>query len=90
MESVLFSFNDVELRWIALENWTYKLDFNLTEEDLGHEFVILTFKGLDTVAEISLNDNFIGKTDNMFVRYRFDVKKNLAVVSFLNFLFNFF
>lgn len=26
-ESVLHSFNDVKLRWIANENWTYSLTF---------------------------------------------------------------
>lgn len=80
-ESVLFSYNDVKLRWIALENWTYSLTFNVTEQDLQHKFVVLTFNGLDTVAEISVNDEVIGNVNNMFIRYRFDVKDNLIAVS---------
>lgn len=80
-ESVLFSYNDVDLRWIALENWIYKLDFNLSQEDLEHKSVILTFNGLDSITKVILNDKVIGKTDNMFTRYRFDVKENLIVVS---------
>lgn len=76
-ESVLFSFNDVDLRWVALENWTYTLDFNTKADDLQHEFVILTFSGLDTLTEIFLNGESIGTTENMFVRYRFDVKEIL-------------
>ncbi|CRL07018.1 CLUMA_CG019973, isoform A [Clunio marinus] len=78
-ESVLFSFNDVNLRWIALENWTYNLEFNMTEIDLEHHFVILTFNGIDTLAEIYLNGKLIGETNNMFIRYRFDVKQILIV-----------
>lgn len=27
-ESVLFSYNDVALRWIAADNWTYTREFN--------------------------------------------------------------
>ena len=84
-ESVLFSYNDVSLRWIALENWVYKLDFNVTEDDLDHDFMILTFNGLDTITEISLNDEILGTTDNMFTRYRFDVKQNLLNVRSKNF-----
>lgn len=29
-DSVLKSFNDVNLRWIAKENWKYSIDFNGT------------------------------------------------------------
>lgn len=76
-ESVLFSYNDVDLRWIGLENWTYTLDFDTTSDDLRHDFVILTFNGLDTLTEIFLNGESLGTTENMFVRYRFDVKNIL-------------
>jgi beta-galactosidase/beta-glucuronidase len=80
-ESVLFSFNDVALRWIGLENWTYSLEFNMTAEDLDHKFVVLNFDGLDTLAEIYLNDQLVGSANNMFTRYRFDVKEYLLNVS---------
>lgn len=34
----------------------------------------LTFLGIDTIATIRLNDKLLGNTNNMFVRYTFDVK----------------
>ncbi len=34
-------------------------------------------KGIDTVSGVYINDKLIGKTDNMFVRYKFDVKQVL-------------
>lgn len=40
---------------------------------------MLVFHGVDTVADIYLNDKLLGRTDNMFVRYRFDVKGVLKV-----------
>lgn len=67
----------MKLRWIGLQNWTYTLEFNTTSDELRHEFVILTFNGLDTLAEIFLNGESLGTTENMFVRYRFDVKNIL-------------
>lgn len=87
-ESVLFSYNDVNLRWIAEQNWTYSLNIDVSSDFLSHKFLILTFHGLDTVTEIFLNEVLLGATDNMFVRYRFDVKtlliegENKLVVNF--------
>jgi len=39
---------------------------------------MLLLKGLDTVAKISINGEEIGKTDNMFRRYSFDIKDFLT------------
>jgi beta-mannosidase len=41
--------------------------------------VFLVLHGVDTIAEISLNGLFLGETDNMFVRYRFNVRNLLKV-----------
>ncbi|KAH8304925.1 hypothetical protein KR018_005049, partial [Drosophila ironensis] len=70
---ILESYNDVNLRWLAYDNWTYsnKFEFDVEHYQQGH--VNLTFHGIDTVAEIRLNRQIIGRTDNMFVRYSFDV-----------------
>jgi beta-mannosidase len=35
--------------------------------------------GIDTASNIYINDKLIGTTDNMFVRYKFDVKKTLKI-----------
>ena len=46
--------------------------------------------GIDTVAEIAINGQPAGKTNNMFTRYIFDVKKLLKVsVPFFMVLFKF-
>ncbi len=37
----------------------------------------LVAKGIDTVSSVYINDKLIGTTDNMFVRYKFDVKQVL-------------
>lgn len=82
-ESVLFSYNDVELRWIGLEDWNYTKEITLSEDDVAtlnaRDFVVITFHGLDTLATITLNNVTLGTTQNMFVRYRFDVKDLFVV-----------
>uniref|UniRef100_A0A0A1WJB6 beta-mannosidase n=2 Tax=Zeugodacus cucurbitae TaxID=28588 RepID=A0A0A1WJB6_ZEUCU len=75
---VLQSKNDVNLRWIAYDNWTFTKHFNVEEEDFANVNAInLTFYGIDTVSIIRLNGINIGKTDNMFMRYNFDVLRYL-------------
>lgn len=44
-----------------------------------HERVALIFEGLDTAAEVAVNSKTVGESDNMFVRYVFDVKDYLEV-----------
>lgn len=41
--------------------------------------VDLVFYGVDTVADILLNGSPLGTTDNMFVRYKYNVKDILKV-----------
>ncbi|KAM8707176.1 hypothetical protein ACLKA7_011296 [Drosophila subpalustris] len=77
-DQLLDSYNDVNLRWLAYDNWTYTNRFQI---DVDHykqvRSVNLTFHGIDTIAEIRLNHQLLGRTDNMFVRYSYDVTKIL-------------
>ncbi|XP_054550588.1 beta-mannosidase isoform X2 [Talpa occidentalis] len=72
-----YRFNDLKYRWISWDNWTYskefKIPFNLSE----WQKVIMIFEGVDTVSKILLNNITIGKTDNMFDRYSFDITRLL-------------
>ena len=47
---------------------------------------ILVAEGVDTVSTISINGQEVGRTDNMFVKYSFDIRsfvkvKNISRVS---------
>ncbi|XP_013118469.2 beta-mannosidase [Stomoxys calcitrans] len=77
-ENVLDSWNDVNLRWIAYDNWTYTNEFSVNTTELKNiRFKNLTLYGIDTVAEVRLNHYLLGRTDNMFVRYSFEISKYL-------------
>ncbi len=63
--------------------------FNVVEDSLlNGNGVYLVADGIDTVSSIHVNDKLIGTTDNMFVRYKFDVKpvlkkgENKIVIAF--------
>eukprot|EP00898_Chlorokybus_atmophyticus_P005444 jgi/Chlat1/5900/Chrsp4S06244 len=72
-----YRFNDVEYRWIGLDNWTYEKTFDVPALTLNHAAVDLVCDGIDTISTVYINDVYIGSTDNMFRRYIFDVKKHL-------------
>lgn len=79
--NILYSYNERDLRNYSYMNWIYSKTFNIAADDLNHEFVMLTFHGLDTITKIMLNDQLLGQTDNMFRRFKFDVKNFLVEVS---------
>uniref|UniRef100_A0A3Q3A0J2 Beta-mannosidase n=1 Tax=Kryptolebias marmoratus TaxID=37003 RepID=A0A3Q3A0J2_KRYMA len=72
-----FRFNDLSYQWIALDNWTYTTTFTVPSQIRVRKKVLLVFDGVDTAASISLNGIVVGKTDNMFRRYDFSVRKLL-------------
>lgn len=76
---ILYRFNDVLTRWVAYDYWTYEGEFTVTPDQLNYGVANLVLHGVDTVAFVELNDQPIGSTNNMFVRYVFDIKKRLQV-----------
>ncbi|XP_013914841.1 PREDICTED: beta-mannosidase [Thamnophis sirtalis] len=84
-----YRFNDLAYRWISLDNWTYSRTFKAPLNISTWQKVILVFEGVDTVAQIVINNVTVGKTDNMFQTYKFDVtdvikESNTIQVHFLS------
>ena len=44
---------------------------------LSKQSVHLVAHGIDTISTVYVNDKVVGKTDNQFIRYKFDVKNIL-------------
>ncbi len=65
--------NPEDFSWVSEKPWIYRKTFDAPAELLNCDRVDLVFDGLDTIASIWLNDKLIGKTNNMFIPYRFDV-----------------
>lgn len=76
---IFYRSRDVELRWVALDDWTYMRTFSVPKEILQTQTQVLSLLGVDTVASIYLNDHFLGNTSNMFVSYDFGVKPYLKL-----------
>ncbi|XP_041905597.1 beta-mannosidase isoform X1 [Corvus kubaryi] len=78
-----YRFNDVMYRWISLDNWTYSRTFKTPFDIRKWQKVNLVFEGVDTVAQILLNNVTVGRTDNMFNRYSFDITSVIQEVNFV-------
>ncbi len=74
-----FGNNEKDLQWIENETWEYQTSFKISKEELKNQNTILQFEGLDTYAEVFLNNKKILDTNNMFRTWKVDVKNNLKV-----------
>jgi beta-mannosidase len=72
LDEMYFSDNIAQNKWVTEKAWWMRRGFTVAETDL-EPFTELVFKGIDTVADIYLNGEKIGHTENMFREYRFDV-----------------
>jgi beta-mannosidase len=66
--------NEFHLQWIGLADWEYQTTFQVDSAALAHEHLDLVFAGLDTFADVYLNDKSILHADNMFRTWRVPAK----------------
>jgi beta-mannosidase len=74
IEDPFYRDNEKNLQWIGKTDWEYQTTFNVTAEMLERSHVELIFEGLDTYANVFLNDEPLLSTDNMFRTWRIDAK----------------
>jgi len=69
-----FRLNERSVQWIDKEDWEYKTSLTVAPEVFEKENIDLYFKGLDTYADVYLNDSLVLKANNMFREWRVPVK----------------
>jgi beta-mannosidase len=69
--------NEFRLQWIGLTDWEYQTTFQVDAAALSHDHVDLVFEGLDTFADVYLNEQAILHADNMFRHWRISAKAQL-------------
>ena len=79
--------NEDSVQWVAEREWVYKSNFKLSEKFLQKDKHEIIFNGLDTYAQVYLNDSLILKSDNMFRTWILNLdnilrEKNSLVVKF--------
>jgi len=72
-----YRLHERDVAWVDDADWIYETQFDVDRLETRNTYLV--FHGLDTVAEISLNGETIGATDNMHIAHEFLVGDRLRV-----------
>ncbi|CAL1516518.1 glycosyl hydrolase 2 galactose-binding domain-containing protein [Chitinophaga sp. MM2321] len=70
--------NEKAVQWVDKKDWLYRKKWNVTAAELQYDVIELDFKGLDTYAEVYLNNHLVLQSANMFVERVLNVKNRLV------------
>ena len=83
-----YRMNEEQVQWVDSQQWVYRREFEVDEDFLKEKRIELVAEGLDTYADIRINNKPVATTADMFVEHRFNVKnflldgKNLIEILF--------
>lgn len=66
--------NEKDVQWIDKKDWEYITTIDVEATVLNHSHIELVFAGLDTYADVYVNEQHVLSADNMFRTWRADVK----------------
>lgn len=72
-----FRKNEQAVKWIENADWEYTTRFTLPNDMASYPNIDMQFDGLDTYADVYLNDSLVLKADNMFLGWTIAAKKFL-------------
>ncbi len=77
-----FRDNEIKVQWVEKMNWEYNTTFNVTNAGITNSKNIdLVFDGLDTYADVYLNNRLILSANNMFRQWRVNIKPYLQAAN---------
>lgn len=76
IEDPYFRDNELKVLPIMDNDFEYTTTFDLSDDDLKAEGLLLRFDGIDTLADIFVNDIKIGSAQNMHRYYEYDLLAN--------------
>ena len=87
IEHPFFGKNEADVKWVDSATWVYQTTFTLEEHQKTAEKINLIFDGLDTYANVYLNQEYLGSTNNMFRQWRFPIKQLIKSSNTLRIVF---
>ncbi|MDD5694782.1 MAG: glycoside hydrolase family 2 protein [Bacteroidales bacterium] len=79
IEDPFYRLNERQLQWIDKIDWEYRTIVKADRNLMQKEHIDLVFAGLDTYAEVYLNEELILQMDNMFRTWRVQCKDHLKL-----------
>ncbi len=80
--------NENKLQWIETKTWEYTTTFVCSKEIRKKKHLELEFDGIDTYADVYLNDSLLFTAEDMFLSYSIDVKKYIKAFNTLRIVFH--
>ena len=78
IDDPFFRLNEHKLQWIDKLDWEYRTSFDVNDYHFNYEAIELDFFGLDTYADVFLNDSLIYSSENMFLGKTMQFSSNPA------------
>ena len=78
IEDPFIGVNETKVQWVADSTWVYQTHFDVSSSTLNKDHLQLHFEGLDTYANVYLNDSLILSSNNAFRNYKIPVKKLIS------------
>lgn len=70
--------NEKDVYWVGETNWEYKKTFEITEEELNCDDILLTCEMLDTICDVFVNNMLAFSARNCFKAYSVSIKERLV------------
>ncbi len=88
MPHPFFDTNEDSITWVEKADWVYETSFSMPQSQLSKAHHLLSFKGLDTYAQVYLNGEQILYADNMHRQWEVDVHGKLVEHNTLKIIFH--
>lgn len=75
MPDPYYRINELEALKLMENDFFFRTTFNISKAQLEEDFLLLRFDGIDTLADIYLNDEFLGHCDNMHRIWEYDISE---------------
>jgi len=79
IEDPFYRTNEKDLQWIEHEDWEYRTTFLVNSDIITKDRMLLDFRGIDTYADVFINDSLILQANNMFRSWQVDVSDLLKL-----------
>lgn len=73
LDDPFYRMNEVECHELENKEWIYRKQFEY-KNDEQFDYIKLVFEGIDTLADIYFNGKFIGRAQDMFIPYEYNIK----------------
>lgn len=77
IEDPFYRTNEKDVQWIGYKDWEYTAVFNVHDSIMNMKNIDIQFDGLDTYADVYINDSLILSANNMHRRWEKSVKQYL-------------